>query len=218
MKVKYIGHACFLFVSVNGTRIVTDPYDHTAYEGAIRYEPVDEEADIVLVSHGHPDHNYTADIRGEPVIISSIGNQIVEDIEISGLGTYHDTTKGSERGSNIIFRAVVDGISICHLGDLGHILDDSSAEQIKPVDVLLMPVGGFFTIGTGESDEVIGTLAPKLVIPMHYKTESLDFPIAPVDDFLEGRGDVTRTGSSEAEFTKEKLPSGIMVLEPAAAP
>lgn len=218
MKIKYIGHSCFLFISKNGTRILTDPYEHGAYDGAVKYEPVEEEAEIVLVSHDHPDHNCTGDIRGEPEIISAIGNRLVEDIEISGVSAFHDTSKGSERGSNIVFRFVVDDISVCHLGDLGHTLEDSAAAQLKPVDVLLMPVGGFFTIGSGESDAIIGALAPSLVIPMHYKTEGVDFPIAPVDEFLEGRKNIAPAGSSEVEFTKKSLPLGILVLEPAAVP
>ncbi|MFV2081994.1 MAG: MBL fold metallo-hydrolase, partial [bacterium] len=130
----------------------------------------------------------------------------------------HDTSKGSERGSNIIFKAVIDGISVCHLGDLGHIISEETAGRIKPVDVLFMPVGGFFTIGKEESDSIIQALEPDLVIPMHFKTAGVDFPIAPVDDFLEGRQNVTRDGSSEAELTGDGLPAGILVLDPAAVP
>ncbi len=218
MQIKFIGHSCFLLTSEDGTRILTDPYEHAAYDGAVKYRPVDEEAEIVLVTHGHPDHNYTADVRGEPEIISSIGAQTVAGIDIMGVPSFHDTSKGSERGSNIIFKAVIDGISVCHLGDLGHIISEETAGRIKPVDVLFMPVGGFFTIGKEESDSIIQALEPDLVIPMHFKTAGADFPIAPVDDFLEGRQNVTRDGSSEVELAGDGLPSGILVLDPAAVP
>ena len=218
MRIKFVGHSCFLLTSEDGIRIVTDPYEHAAYDGAVKYRPVDEEAEIVLITHGHPDHNYTANIRGEPEIISSIGDQTVAGIDIMGVPSFHDTSKGSERGSNIIFRVVIDGISVCHLGDLGHIIDEKTAVKIKPVDVLLIPVGGFFTIGKDESDSIIQIIDPDLVIPMHFKTAGVDFPIAPVDDFLESRQNVTRDGSSEVELAGGSLPSGILVLDPAAVP
>lgn len=132
--------------------------------------------------------------------------------------SFHDTSKGSERGSNIIFKLDIDGISVCHLGDLGHTIDEETTAKIRPVDILLMPVGGFFTVGKAESDSIIQSLDPTLVIPMHFKTEGVDFLIAPVDDFLEGRQNVTMAGTSEVEISADNLPTGIMVLDPASVP
>jgi L-ascorbate metabolism protein UlaG (beta-lactamase superfamily) len=218
MKVKYIGHACFLLTAGDGKRILTDPYEPGSYDGAVKYRSIDEDADIVLVSHGHPDHSYTAGVPGSPVIVDQAGETTVDGIRIHGIPTWHDTSQGAERGSNIIFKVQTDDMAVCHLGDLGHTLDEETARKIGQVDVLLLPVGGFFTVGTSEADALIAALDPRLVIPMHFKTAGADFPIAPVDDFLEGRGGVTRAGSPEIELTAGSIPAGVLVLEPANLP
>lgn len=218
MRIKYIGHACFLVTTGSGTRIITDPYEPGSFEGAVKYRPVGEEADIVLVSHGHPDHNHTASVLGSPRVIQTAGSNVVDGVKILGVSTYHDTSRGSERGSNIIFRFEADDLSVCHMGDIGHTLDDATAQQLRPVDILMMPVGGFFTIGSDEADSLIDSLMPDLVIPMHFKTEGVDFPIAPVDDFLSGRKEVLWKEGSEVELTADNLPEGVMVLNPANLP
>ncbi len=218
MKIKYIGHSTFLLTTSDGTRIITDPYEPGSYDGAVKYKPVGEEADIVLVSHGHPDHNHIASVSGTFEVVDQPGETVARDIRLLGISTYHDTSEGSERGENIIFRMEVDGLSVCHLGDLGHTLGEGVAVDLKPVDVLLLPVGGFFAVGSAEADPLIAALEPKLVIPMHYKTDGVDFPIAPVDDFLSGREGVQRPGGSEIEFSAADLPKGILVLEPANLP
>jgi len=218
MKIKYIGHSCFLVTTEGGTRIITDPYEPGSYDGAVKYRPVGEEADIVLVSHGHPDHNHTASVSGSPSVVDEAGANTIDGINILGVSTYHDTSEGSERGGNIIFRFEADGMTICHLGDIGHILDDATAHQLRPVNILMLPVGGFYAVGSEEADSLIDSLMPGLVIPMHYKTEGVDFPIAPVEDFLSGRKDVLWEGGSEVELTAGKLPEGVMVLNPANLP
>ena len=218
MKIKYIGHSCFLVTTGSGTRIITDPYEPRAFDGALKYRPVGEEADIVLVSHDHADHNHTASVSGNPRVVEEAGANNIEGINILGVSTYHDTSEGSERGANIIFRFEADGLALCHLGDIGHTLDDATAKQLEPVDILMLPVGGFFTIGSKEVGSLIDSLMPRLVIPMHFKTDGVDFPIAPVDDFLSGRKGVVREGASEVEVTASSLPEGVLVLEPAKLP
>ena len=215
MKIKYIGHACFLLTAKDGTRIITDPYEPGSYDGAVKYQPVGEEADIVLISHGHPDHNHAASVSGSPRVVEVAGANTVNGIKILGVSTYHDTSQGSERGGNIIFRFEADGLSVCHLGDIGHTLEDATAHQLKPVDILMLPVGGFFTIGSQEADALMDSLMPRLVIPMHFKTEGADFPIAPVNEFLAGRKEVSWEGGSELEVTASNLPKGVVVLNPA---
>jgi L-ascorbate metabolism protein UlaG (beta-lactamase superfamily) len=134
---------------------------------------------------------------------------------MKGISTYHDTSKGSERGSNTIFTLKMDNIQLCHLGDLGHLLSDKELAEIGPVDILLIPVGGFFTIDPKEATRVAEQIKPKILIPMHFKTQKCGFPIAPVEDFLKGKTNTKRPKASEASFDKAILPQQmeIVVLE-----
>jgi len=218
MKIKYIGHSCFLVTTDEGTRIITDPYEPGCFDGAMKYLPVEEDAEIVLVSHGHADHCHTQSVGGNPRVVDKAGASKVNGVKILGFSTYHDTSEGSERGENIIFRLEADGLVLCHLGDLGHTLDEATSQQLRPVDILMIPVGGFFTIGSSEADSMIDSLKPGLVIPMHFKTEGVDFPIAPVDDFLSERKEVLWNEGSEVELNAGNLPEGVMVLNPANLP
>jgi len=218
MKIKFIGHSCFLITTGDGTRILTDPYEAGCYDGAMKYRSIEDPADIVLVSHDHPDHSASSEVPGEPRVVDHPGQTSFGDIEVLGVPVWHDTSGGAERGSNIVFRVRVDGLTICHLGDIGHSLDRATAGKILPVDVLLVPVGGYFTADKKAVDDLISVLGPRLVIPMHFKTAGCDFPIASVEDFLEGGKEVTRPGSSQISLTPGGIPQGILVLEPANLP
>jgi len=206
MKVKWLGHSCFLISSSAGVRIVTDPYESGGFNRGLGYKPVREAADIILISHEHSDHNYVKDIPGDPEVIRKTGRQEVKGIEINGVLTCHDKTDGRQRGLNTVFCLDVDGVRVCHLGDLGHELSAKEIKEIGRVDVLLIPVGGYFTIGAAEATRVAAALKPRIVIPMHYKTPVLDFPITGVEDFLKGKPQVKRLAASEVEITKANLP------------
>ncbi len=212
MKIKWLGHASFLITSDSGTKIITDPY--TAGSG-LRYAEIKESADIVTVSHEHFDHNNVASVGGNPEVVKSDAE--AKGIEFKGVSTYHDASEGKERGSNIIICFEVDGMRVCHLGDLGHPLSDREVAEVGKVDILLAPVGGFFTIDAKVASEVCSKLNPRVVIPMHFKNDRLDFPISGVDDFLQGKEGVTKLDSSEGEFKAGELPTTtqIMVLKPA---
>ena len=212
MKVKWLGHASFLITSDSGTKIITDPY--TA-GGGLKYGEIKESADIVTVSHEHFDHNNVASVGGNPEVVK--GDAEAKGIKFKGVATYHDASEGKERGSNTIICFEVDGIMVCHLGDLGHPLSDKQVAEVGKVDVLFAPVGGFFTIDAKVASEVCSKLNPRVVMPMHFKNDRLDFPISGVDDFLQGKEGVTKLDSSEAEFKAGQLPSAtqIVVLEPA---
>lgn len=214
MKVKWLGHASFLITSDDGVRIITDPYKSG---GALKYEEIKGPADIVTVSHEHFDHNNVEPIEGNPKIIRGASEIDVKGIKFNGVATFHDENKGKDRGTNTIFCFLVDGVRVCHLGDLGHALNDQQVEQIGKVDVLLTPMAGFYTMNAEVATEVSNRLNPRVIIPMHFKNERCDFPVSCVDDFLKGKKNVTIVDDSEVEFKSEKLPgeTQIIVLKPA---
>jgi len=196
MKIRYLAHASFLITGEDGTKIITDPYETG---GGIRYKEVDETADIAVVSHEHSDHNYVMGVRGNPTVVKSAGTHDVKGIAFKGIPFHHDRSKGSERGHNNIFTFAMDGVNICFCGDLGHTLTQKDANEIGKVDLLLIPVGGFYTIDASEAGEVVNLLNPKVVIPMHYKTKSVDYPIEGVDKFLSGKENVKQFNTSEID-------------------
>jgi L-ascorbate metabolism protein UlaG (beta-lactamase superfamily) len=213
MKIKYLGHSAFVITSSDGIRILTDPYEHGCFDGAVKYGKIEERADIVACSHRHPDHYGIEDLPGGFELVEGAGMHEVKGVTIHGVDTFHDESEGSERGTNTIFVFEIDGMRVVHLGDLGHPLSDEEARNVGKVDVLLVPVGGHFTIDAQVARDTVNKLDPSLVIPMHYKTERVDFPIAPVDGFLEGEGNVKKVGSSEVEITSLPESREIWVLE-----
>ncbi len=218
MKIQWLGHAAFLLETRDGVRIVMDPYESGSYGGALGYGPIDTEADIVTVSHDqHEDHNYTSTVKGDPVITKGPGRDTVKGIEIKRVHTFHDESGGKERGENFVFCLKVDGMLVCHMGDLGHVLSNEQVAEIGRPDVMLIPVGGTFTVGPAEASRVADQLKPRVVIPMHYKTPKCAFPIEEVGAYLEGKSAVRKVGDSTVEIDKDSLPdeTEIVVLEPA---
>jgi L-ascorbate metabolism protein UlaG (beta-lactamase superfamily) len=214
MKIKCLGHAAFVITSDAGLKIITDPYETSP---SLTYGEITESADVVTVSHGHLDHCNVAAVRGNPAVVRRMGRSVAKGIEFNGVASYHDDAGGTMRGGNIIFCFEVDGIKVCHLGDLGHLLNDKQVKEIGSVDILLIPVGGFFTIDARAATKVCDQLKPKVIIPMHYRTEKSFPDIAGVDEFIKGKSNVTRQDSSEVEFKAGKLPATgqIIVLKPA---
>ena len=215
MKIKWLGHASFLITSDAGTKIITDPY--TA-GGAFNYGEIKESADIVTVSHDHFDHNNVAAVRGNPGVVRETAPVEIKGAKFNGIPTYHDDAGGSKRGNNIIFCFEVDGMRVCHLGDLGHPLSDKQVAEIGKVDIVLTPVGGNYTIDANVATEVCGKLAPKVIMPMHYRNERCSsFPVAGVDEFLQGKAGVSQPDASEVAFKQGELPATtqIIVLKPA---
>lgn len=184
MKISWIGHSCFLLETDKGIKIVTDPYESGSYSGAVGYSPVNIQADIVTVSHYHADHGHTQGFKTAQ-IVDREGSVKVKDIEIKGLMSYHDDKKGDLRGKIIIFVIKAEGLKIVHFGDLG--TQDVDADELKDIDIALIPVGGTFTLDAEEAIEVLDKINPKLTIPMHFKTPKLGFGIDGVDAFLTGQ-------------------------------
>lgn len=206
MKIKYYGHAAFQITTDGGIKIIIDPYQSGAFSGALAYGKITDEADVVLTSHDHDDHNYIGDIRGSFTKIGAAGEYETKGIRVRAVHTYHDQSKGSERGNNLIFAVEADGLTIIHAGDLGHVLDEETLSKIGGADVLLLPVGGFYTINAGEATKIMETMSPSITVPMHYKTAKCDFPIASVEDFTEGRVNVKKLSDAVLEITKATLP------------
>ncbi|MCL6635534.1 MAG: MBL fold metallo-hydrolase [Peptococcaceae bacterium] len=180
MKIQWLGHACFAITLTSGKTVLTDPFD-----AKVGYPLQNPAADIVTVSHQHFDHNAVKMVPGNPEVVQKEGRHGLGDITVTGFPSFHDPSGGKQRGKNIIFVIEAEGLRVCHLGDLGHVLEKGQVQQIGPVDVLLIPVGGFYTIGPGEAKTVVEQLNPVYVVPMHYKTSYIDFPISPPEDFLQ---------------------------------
>lgn len=183
MKIRYLGQSAFLIS--NDRLVVTDPFNPML--GKL---PKELRADIVTVSHQHADHNFTKGVGGNPDIIDKIGENDTESVKIKGVATFHDNEEGKKRGNNIVFIISLDGLKICHLGDLGHVLSDEQIKEIGQIDVLMVPVGGFFTIDAETADRVVEQLKPKIVLPMHYKPKGslIPLPISGVDKFIDSLG------------------------------
>lgn len=180
MKLKWHGHACFELTLDNGLTIVTDPFDET-----VGYPQCTVRADVALTSHGHFDHNCTSALRGNPRVIDRAGDWAISGAAISGVHSYHDPEKGTLRGENIIFCVEADGVRIVHLGDLGHMPEtDAQKDIIRNCDVLLIPVGGTYTITAQQAAELIKTYAPKAAVAMHYQNVYCKFNIAACDEFV----------------------------------
>lgn len=168
--------------------------------------PKDMQGDLKLSTHSHEDHNNLGAITGDPVRIEGPGEYEAKGVTVVGLSVYHDKAKGAERGRNTIYNIEVDGLHIVHLGDLGHILSDTEVEDVGLCDILMVPVGGVYTIDAKEASEVVAQLEPKVIIPMHFFLDGLKFQLGPLDPFLKEMGVEDYEALNKLVITKDKLP------------
>lgn len=215
MDITYLGHSSFR-IKTKLAALVTDPFDPKMV--GLKYSGVDGE--IVTVSHGHSDHNAVDKVSGIKRVVDGPGEYEISGVSIMGFKTYHDAKNGEERGTNTIYVIEAEGLRMVHLGDLGHLLSDDLIEEIGDVDVLMIPVGGFFTIGPKEATELISKIEPFYVIPMHYRmpgmSPTLSEKLAPVEDFLKESGLTTETlpkFSIKKEDILEDQNTKVIVLE-----
>lgn len=209
MIITWLGHACFKIqdkVGPGGVTLVTDPFDKS-----IGLKPPSFEADIVTVSHDHYDHNNIKTIRGNPFIVKGAGEYDVKGVAIHGVESYHDSQEGKEKGHNTIYRIEMSDISVVHLGDLGHILDNKQLDVLAGTDILLIPVGGKYTIDSKKAVEVVSQVEPRLVIPMHYRVPGLKLDIEGVDKFIKEMG-LKPTQEEKLKISKKDLPTEDMEL------
>jgi len=178
MKIKYLGHSCFLLTESTGTSILCDPYK------GVGYEMPSVSADAVTISHHHYDHDNVKAVGGNPVILDMEKGYTLPGVEINAVSSFHDGAKGALRGENIIFKFSMDGLDVCHLGDLGEECSTELIEAILPVNVLLIPVGGNYTIDAASAKEYVDRIMPDVVIPMHYRSKGCSLDIDKVDEFV----------------------------------
>jgi L-ascorbate metabolism protein UlaG (beta-lactamase superfamily) len=192
MEITYLGHSCFKLKGKTGT-VLVDPYDDSTRS----FKLPKVSADVVTISHQHPDHNAFDHAMGtarreKPFLIDAPGEYEIAGISVFGIPSFHDAASGKERGSNIMYIIHMDDVSVAHLGDLGHPLDDKTIEQLGVVDVLLCPVGGVYTIDPKVAVDVIHNIEPSYIVPMHYKTpehnQKTFSELSTVEDFLKAYG------------------------------
>jgi L-ascorbate metabolism protein UlaG (beta-lactamase superfamily) len=210
MEITWLGYSCFRLKGKSAT-VITDPFPPN-----IGYSLDKPAADIVTISHGHPDHAYLKAITGEHRVISRPGEYEISGILVIGVSTFHDAENGTVLGKNTVFVLEVDDVTICHLGDLGHPLNSAQMEEIGNVDVLLVPVGGGSTISAVQAAALVRSMEPKIVIPMHYKTPELNKEFDTIDKFLKEMGLTEVAPQPKLTVNKSTLPltTQVMVLSP----
>ena len=206
MDISWLGHSCFRIRGSHAV-VITDPYSPD-----LGYSLGKPDADILTVSHNHPGHSYTQGIGGEPKEVTGPGEYEIGGVLIIGVATFHDGDGGRERGKNTAYLMEIDEISVCHLGDLGHVLTAEQVEELDNVDVLLLPVGGVSTINAPMAAEVVRQLEPKVVVPMHYKTPALSRELESVEKFLKEIGVKEVTSQPKLSLTRSSLPDSTQVF------
>lgn len=212
MEITWYGQSCFRLRN-RGLSLMTDPYSP---EIGIKLPRLT--ATVVTVSHEHEDHNYVKGVRGSPYVISGPGEYEVGGVFVFGVRTYHDAKEGAERGKNTAYLIEFEGVTVCHLGDLGHVLTQEQVEQLNGVNVLLIPVGGRTTLTGAKAAEVVGQLEPSIVIPMHYKIRGLEASLETANRFLKEMGvekpeHAETLSVSEGQFS-EGDETRVVLLEP----
>lgn len=208
---RWLGHAAFSLVSPGGVRIVTDPFDKT-----VPYPPITLECDVVTVSHEHFDHNGVKGLKGSPRILRAVeGKEVVSidetvgDVRFRTVPSMHDDEGGSKRGANGIFVIEMPGMTLVHLGDLGHALDEKTVSAIGKCDVLLVPVGGYYTIDGKTAAQVVRSIKPKVAIAMHFKTGHIkDWPISGPEDFESEFSSVKKLAPGEFDVDLSSIKPG----------
>ncbi len=206
MEIDWFGHACFRLRGREGT-VITDPYSKEI--GLSFPRP---RGDIVTISHDHPGHRFASGVKGDPKVIEGPGEYEIKNIFVTGVPTAHDKKGGKERGANTVYVFDLDGLTICHLGDLGHVPTQPQVEALGNVNVLLTPVGDVSTISAGEAAEIVSLLEPQIVIPMHFAHPDLSFKLDAASKFFKEMGIKAPAEVASFKVTKDSLPSETQVV------
>ena len=205
MEISWLGHSCFQLRGKNVT-LITDPFSPQLGHSLGKIS-----APIVTISHDHPGHNYAGGVDGEPRIVRGPGEYEISDVLITGVASYHDNKHGQELGRNTIYIIHMDDLVICHLGDLGHVLQEEQLEEVADADMLLVPIGGQHTINAAQAAEVISQIEPHIVIPMHYSPPTGDAP-NPLDKFCREMGIEAINPQPKLSITRSTLPAETQVV------
>lgn len=205
MEISWLGHSCFQLRGKNVT-LITDPFSPQLEHSLGKIN-----APIVTISHNHPGHNFIGGIDGNPRIVHGPGEYEISDVLITGVASYHDNKHGQELGRNTIYVIHMDDLIVCHLGDLGHILQEEQLEEVADADVLLIPIGGQHTINAAQAAEVISQVEPHIVIPMHYSPSVGDAP-NPLDKFCREMGIEALNPQLKLSITRSTLPAETQVV------
>lgn len=206
MEIDWFGHACFRLRGREGT-VITDPYGKEIGLNFAR-----PRGDIVTISHDHPGHSFAKGVKGDPKIIDGPGEYEIKNVFVTGVPSAHDKKGGKERGANTIYVFDLDGLTVCHLGDLGHVPSQTQIEALGNVNILLVPVGGVSTISGSEAAEIVSLLEPQIVIPMHYAHSDLKFKLDTPAKFFKEMGIKAPDPVPSFKVTKDSLPSETQVV------
>ncbi len=206
MDITWLGLSCFR-IRGNQAVVITDPFPPDS-----GYTLGKQTADIVTVSHFHPSHSYVDGVAGPPRVVKGPGEYEISGVLILGLTTYHDAVKGQSRGKNTAYLLEIDGVTVCHLGDIGHIIGDEPVEEMGKVDILMLPVGGVSTITAAMAAETIRKIEPRVVLPMHYQTPASSRELEPVESFLKEMGQGPIEPRPRLSVTKNNLPISTQVV------
>src|SRR5205085_12031362 len=205
MEILWLGHSCFQLRGKNVT-LITDPFSPQ-----LGYSLGKINAPIVTISHNHNGHNYVQGVGGNPRVVRGPGEYEVSDILITGVASYHDNKRGQELGRNTIYVIHIDDLVVCHLGDLGHTLQEEQLEEVADADILLVPIGGHNTINAAQAAEVISQVEPRIIIPMHYRPSAGETP-NPLDKFCREMGVETINTQPRLLITRNNLPAETQVV------
>src|SRR5712691_3538349 len=211
MEISWLGHSCFVLRGKNVT-LITDPF--SPQPGQSQGEPLKlgkVSASIVTSSHNHPGHNYAEGVGGNPRVVRGPGEYEISDVLITGVPSYHDAKRGAERGRNTIYVIHMDDLVICHLGDLGHTLQEEQLEEVADADILLVPISGQNTLSAAQAAEVISQVEPHIIIPMHYYNEAPETP-DPLDKFCREMGIEVINTQPKLTVTRNSLPAEPQVI------
>lgn len=208
MDITWYGQACFKLKGKQAS-LVFDPFS-PEFTG-LKLPKLSAEATVI--THAHEDHNFAQGVaEGDPIVIAGPGEYEVKGMTINGVATFHDEVQGQECGKNTVYQVIIDGVSVVHLGDLGHTLSKEQVAAIGVCNILMVPVGGVYTIDAAQAAEVVSQLEPQIVLPMHYKLPSLKFDLDPIDKFLKEVGKEDSKPVAKLTITKEKLPKEIEIV------